>query len=236
MPPCEALGKSSVAGVVRHADLAAVVEPTGMILRGGFEVTDSDGVPPLPDGRPAHTVVIVGNVGRAMWPHFIDGRRDEPDPLDAWTRRTLGPIAESFGAHFLHPSDQPYRPFQRWAMRAGEVWPSPIGLLIDPMHGLWHALRGAFVFAGPVAGLPPAHTATSPCVTCPQPCLTACPVDAFTPGDYDHERCRAHIRSGTDPDCLHLGCAARRACPVNVDGHYGPDQMLFHMRAFTGDV
>lgn len=207
-----------------------------MAVRGGFDVTDADCVPQLPDGRRARSVVMIGNVGGAMWPHFVAGRRDEPDPLDAWTRRTLAPIAESFGAHFLHPSDRPYQPFQRWAARAAEVWPSPIGLLIDADHGLWHALRGAFVFAEPVTGMAPVGAAVSPCVGCPQPCLTTCPVDAFSPDGYDHERCRGHVRAGADPDCRHLGCVARRSCPVNADGHYRPDQMLFHMRAFVGDV
>lgn len=220
--------------VPAYADIAAAVEPTGMLARGGFVVGPDDSVPPLADGSRPAAVVIVGNVGGAMWPTFRAEERDEPEPLDAWTRRRLGPIADRFGAELVHPSDEPFQPFQRWAQRASDVWQSPIGLLVHPTDGLWHALRGAFLFAEPVDGLPPTGVATSPCVGCDAPCLTTCPVDAFSPDGYDHEACRGHVRSGEEPVCLEQGCAARRACPVNADGYYGPDQMRFHMRAFVG--
>jgi hypothetical protein len=228
---------AQIAGGVGYGEIVAAVAVTGRVARGGFEIDDQldDQVPDLADGRPARSVVIVGNVGGAMWARFRAEERDEPDPLDAWTRRTLAPIARSFGADYVHPSDRPYRPFQRWAQRAADVWQSPIGLLIHPVDGLWHALRGAFVFADPVVGLPPTGLSTSPCIGCSAPCLTTCPVDAFAPGEYDHERCRGHVRSGTPPVCLTGGCAARRACPVDADGYYAVDQMTFHMRAFVGD-
>jgi hypothetical protein len=222
--------------VTSYAEIRDAVEPTGMVVRGGFDPRPDDAVPGLPDGRAAHTVVIVGNIGGTMWPRFRREERDEPHPLDAWTRRMLLPIADRFGAGYVHPSDEPFHPFQRWAQRAADVWASPIGLLIDPVAGLWHALRGAFVFAEPVTGIPPVGRATSPCVGCDAPCLAACPVDAFAPGAYDHERCRGHVRSGVAPVCLTDGCAARRSCPVNAHGYYGEDQMRFHMRAFVGDA
>lgn len=224
----------TVVTVTSYQDIAAAIEPSGMVARGGFVVGPDDSVPVLADGRRPTAVVIVGNVGGRMWPIFRAEEGDDADPLDAWTRRRLRPIAERFGADFVHPSDEPFQPFQRWAQRASDVWQSPIGLLVHPTDGLWHALRGAFLFAGPVEGLPPTGVAVSPCVGCDAPCLTTCPVDAFSPDGYDHEACRGHVRSGDKPVCLEQGCAARRACPVNADGFYGPDQMRFHMRAFVG--
>lgn len=221
-------------GVVRYTDVAAAVEPTGMLVRGGFAVMEDDGAPAHTTGRPTRAIVVVGNVGGAMWPRFRREERDEPDPLDAWTRRMLEPIADRFGADFVHPSDAPYPPILRWAQRAADVWPSPIGLLIDRDHGLWHAYRGALMFPDDVVDLPVPVRTESPCVTCHQPCLTTCPVDAFAPDSYDHDRCRDHVRSGLEPHCLTDGCAARRACPVNAGGYYDPDQMAFHMRAFAG--
>ena len=129
----------------------------------------------------------------------------------------------------------PFQPFQQWAQRADTVWPSPIGLLIHPESGLWHAYRGAFLFDWPVSGLPARAQLESPCVTCrDQPCLTTCPVDAFTIEGYDAAGCARHVRSGREPTCLDDGCAARRACPVGVSYRYEPDQMRFHMRAFVG--
>ncbi len=178
---------------------------------------------------------MIGNVGGAMWARFRDEETPGPDPLDRWTRSTLRPIAERFGAEFVHPSDEPFRPFQRWAQWSDDVWQSPIGLMIHSEFGLWHAYRGAFLFQVDVVGLPAVGHRRSPCLTCvDQPCLSTCPVDAFAPGGYDADACRTHVRSRTQPDCLTDGCAARRACPVGTEFRYGADQMRLHMGAFVG--
>lgn len=224
---------------VEYTTLSAAIEPTGMVVRGGFAVDPDDiampAVPSLADGRPCRTVVVIGNIGGAMWPRFRREESPGPDPLDRWTRGVLRPIAAQFGATYVHPSDRPFQPFQRWAQRADDVWSSPIGLLVHHTYGLWHAYRGAFLFGEDVQGLPAAGRRTSPCVSCSdQPCMTTCPVDAFTADGYDSQTCAAHVRSGSDPTCLADGCAARRACPVGVDLRYGPDQMRFHMQAFAG--
>lgn len=219
---------------VDYAAVATAVDATGMVARGGF-TADSGPMPQMPDGCSARTVVVIGNIGGRMWPGFRAGETSGSDPLDRWTRAQLTPIADSFGASFVHPSDEPFQPFQQWAQRADHVWQSPIGLLIHGHHGLWHAYRGAFLFAEAVSGLPAVGDRRSPCLTCTdQPCLTTCPVEAFTPDGYESDACRDHVRSGTEPACLADGCAARRACPVGVDDRYGPDQMQFHMRAFAG--
>ena len=119
------------------------IAPFGLIVRGGFHPDTSDGVP----GNPG-TLVLIGNAGPAMWEVFAKEHRGGPDPLDAWTRTVLGGVAAKLGATALFPFDgPPYLPFQRWAMRAEAVFPSPIGPLIHPEYGLWHAYRGALAFA-----------------------------------------------------------------------------------------
>lgn len=215
--------------------MANALAGTGMVARGGFVPAENDAVPELADGRRTRAVVVIGNIGGAMWPRFRREEQPGPDPLDAWTRSILAPIAESFGAAYLHPSDEPFRPFQRWARRADDVWPSPIGLLVHRVHGLWHAYRGAFLFPHAVDGLPAVGHLQSPCIDCDgQPCLTTCPVDAFTSAGYDAHACAGHVVSGDDPACLEHGCAARLACPISTARPYGADQMRFHMRAFVG--
>lgn len=223
-----------------YDEVAAAVADTGMIARGGFAIAPDESIPGAADGRPATHVVMIGNVGGAMWPRFRSEETPSDHPLDAWTRATLRPIAERFGAGFVHPSDEPFQPFQRWAQRADDVWQSPIGLMVHGEFGLWHAYRGAFLFADEVVGLPATGVVEQPCLTCAdRPCLSTCPVDAFRPDavphGYHHVACRGHVRSGDDPDCAHLGCAARRACPIGTDFVYDADQMAFHMRAFVGD-
>ena len=53
----------------------------------------------------------------------------------------------------------------RWAQRAEPLHPSPLGVLIHPVHGLWHAYRGALAFAEPIE-LPPRADLPSPCASC----------------------------------------------------------------------
>ena len=207
-----------------YADVVAALAGTGMVARGGF-VTE-----------PTRTIVVIGNVGGAMWPLFRAAEQRVDDPLDTWTRSVLAPIAASLGADFVHPSDEPFQPFQQWAHRAEGIAQSPIGILIHPQYGLWHAYRGAFLFPFALDDLPEPISDASPCLSCPdQPCLTACPVDAFTIGNYDADACRAHVRSRAAPVCIEAGCAARLACPVGTEHRYGPDQMHFHMKAFVGE-
>lgn len=209
--------------MVEYRDIVARVEPTGFVVRGA--VRRADGT----------TIVLVGNIGGTIWSAFRAGQSEADHPLDDWTRSVLSPIADEFGARYVHPSDEPYQPFQRWAEAAGGVWRSPIGLLIDAQYGLWHAYRGAFVFDAEVSGVPEPTGAVSPCSTCDdQPCLSTCPVDAFSAAGFDDAACREHLIASTEPDCLTDGCVARRACPVAAERRYGPDQMGFHMRALLG--
>lgn len=218
-----------------YADVVAAVEPTGFVTRGGFLAADGEALPAQRDGSPTRAVVIVGNAGGTIWPSFRAAEPAGPDPLDTWTRSVLIPVAVALGASFVHPSDEPFQPFQRWAQRADDVWQSPIGLLIHPDYGLWHAYRGALLFPVEIGGLPVVGTRRSPCDTCTErPCLHTCPVGAFTDDGYDVPACRGHVRSGAEPRCLDQGCAARRACPVGQEWRYGHDQMRFHMTAFVG--
>jgi len=208
----------------------------GLRLRGGFAVAAKDAVPPLPDGRVAATVVLLGAVGGSLWPTFsaspelADGA---PDPLDRWSRRIIVRLAERFGAAPLFPfGGPPYLPFQRWAARAEPVAPSPLGLFIHPRYGLWHSYRGALAFAAALH-LPPWEHLPSPCDSCvAKPCLSACPVGAFTPAGYDVQGCVAHLQLAAGEPCMQSACLARRTCPVAPEFAYEASQARFHMAAF----
>lgn len=210
-----------------YRDLTRELTAFGLVPRGGFRTRGEDGL------NGVSAVVMVGNAGPALWPVFEAGRRDEPDPLDAWVLRSLAPVARRLGAQVVMPNDgPPYRPFQRWAMRAEPVHPSPLGLLIHPVYGLWHAYRAALLFAVEI-DLPPPPGGAAPCATCAvRPCLAACPVGAFDGEGYDVAACRAHAGGADGRACRQGGCLARHACPVGRDYAYGPDQQAFHMAAF----
>ena len=218
------------------ARIEAALAAAGLTPRGAFHPEADDGVPTLAGGAAAAPVVLAGNAGPGMWAAFAAAgtQPGAANPLDEWTRRVLEGVAADLGATALFPfGGPPYLPFQRWAMRAETVWPSPIGPLIHPEYGLWHAYRGALAFAGRLA-LPPREERPSPCDSCAdKPCLTTCPVGALSESGYDVPACVAHISSPAGDDCLALSCRARRACPVGRDYAYGPDQARFHMAAFV---
>ena len=190
-----------------YAEVARRAEAAGLALRGGFHPNPGDLVPPMPDGQPAGTLLMLGWTGGVQWPVFAaapelaDGA---PHPLDRWSRRLIDSMAQEFGAAALYPfGGPPFQPFLRWAPRAEAVHASPLGLLMHPEWGLWHAWRGALAFAERL-DLPAPDRRASPCDTCAtRPCRGA------------------------------AGFAqARRACPVGVP--YGAAQAEFHTAAFEG--
>ena len=216
--------------------IAAGLEAEGLVLLGAFHPTAQDAVPPQPGGRPSRTLVLAGNVGGSLWPAFSaapEARDGVPDPLDRWSARVIGALAVRMDALAVFPfGGPPYHPFQRWAQRAAVLTPSPIGVLIHPDHGLWHAFRGALALAVPLP-LPSPDLRPSPCESfAARPCLTTCPVGAFTETGYDVAACAGHIATPAGADCLGLGCRARRACPVGRQHHYPAAQAEFHMSAF----
>ena len=112
--------------------------PHGLALRGGFHPAPQDGAPRLAGGRACGTIVLLGNLGGALWPVFAelpelaDGA---PHALDRWDRGRISVVAPGFGATALFPfGGPPWLPFQRWAMKADCVAASPLGISIHPDH------------------------------------------------------------------------------------------------------
>lgn len=211
-------------------DLAAALSLHGLIIRGGFYPE------PQEEGMSrARTVILVGNAGGAMWDAFARHLDAAPNPLDRWTKQVVDPIAERFAARAVYPFGVDAPSFQRWALRAETLHPSPLGILIHPEYGLWHAWRAALLFAERLA-LPARSDAPSPCAACAEkPCLSACPVGAFDGTTYDVAGCADHIAS-PEADCASIGCHARNACPVGTAWRYGEAQARFHMAAFARAV
>ncbi|MEJ8573064.1 hypothetical protein [Microbaculum marinum] len=218
------------------SDIAKAFARCGLVLRGGFHPADDEDIPDAGQGRSTRTILLVGNAGPDLWDHFGPHSDAGSDPLDRWTREVAEPIAAEFDARAVFPFDKPPLPFQRWAMRAEPVHSSPLGILIHPDHGLWHAYRAALMFAEAI-DLPPADDRPSPCEACAdRPCLTGCPVGAFSAAGYDVAACASYLKSPAGQVCLETGCQARNACPVASDRGYGPAQIRFHMAAFRRAV
>ncbi|MGB7286164.1 MAG: hypothetical protein WBC71_04455, partial [Salaquimonas sp.] len=156
-------------------EMAPALDALGLFSFGWFVMTDA----PF-SGRKA---VLIGN-GAAnethkMWenfrgsPEYGDG---QADPLNRWTQRVVVEIANAHQASALYPFGEKLWPFQRYAKQATGMRSSPLGLLIHPEFGLWHAFRAVLVF-GEAIELEVPQTLNHPCDTCVEkPCLSACPV------------------------------------------------------------
>jgi hypothetical protein len=191
----------------------------GLAVRGAFHPEPHEFERHLP-GVIAATIILLGFTGSQQWEYFrgsAEARDEKAHPLDRWSRRVIGSLAREFGAADIYPQGEDLQlPFQRLALRAEPVHRSPIGLLIHPMWGLWHAYRGALVLPHRLE-LPTAAPSSSPCSSCAaKPCLTSCPVGAFRPGSFDLQACSDHLQSATGAACRDGGCLARRACPVGT--------------------
>lgn len=218
-------------------DISRTLAGHGLVLRGGFNFAERDEAPPGPSGLPAKALLLVGQAGGAPWPHFQRwlGRWSEPpsDPLDRWCREIIGAVAEKFGARAVSPSDRPYLPFQQWAMRAEKLKPSPLGILMHPEYGLWHAYRGALLFDIELS-LPEPEIPIHLCDACDgKPCLKACPVDAYSEAGFAHGACLAHVRGPGGGPCRSMGCLDRNACPHGIKYRYPAPVQAFHMKAFA---
>ena len=205
----------------------------GLAFCGVARLEPGERIGALADAR---CVALLGMVGSAQWPGFVksaEAHDGGADPLDRWSQRIVGALADELGAQALYPfGGPPHWPFQRWAQRAEPMHVSPLGLLIHPTYGLWRGYRGALAFAEP-SEIAPRDEAASPCETCAtRPCLSACPVNAFTAAGYDVAACATHLHREAGRPCLEGSCLARRACPVGAEYAHTPAEASFHTRAF----
>ena len=193
-----------------------------LAVLGGFHASDD---PSLPDGT--KTLLLLGPAEPGFWPHIQSQPEwGGPDPMDRWSRRVIGGMACDLGAKALFPfGGAPYHPFYSWALRTGRVWYSPIKLLVHAEQGLMVSFRGALALRE-VIDLPP--PLPRPCTTCPAPCQTTCP--ALTSAGYDVLACHTLLDQGKD--CMNLGCASRRACPLSLGYARLSEHSAYHMAQF----
>jgi epoxyqueuosine reductase len=208
-------------------DAAAAAD--GLTVLGAFHPEEAD---PLPDL--CGTLVLLGPREPEFWDVFrtsVEFGDGCADPLNRWSVRVIGALADRFGAQSLHPfGGPPHLPFIAWAQRTRQAWTSPVELLVHETAGLFVSYRGALAL---VEKLELPSPGRRPCDRCAQPCLAACPVGALGTGGYDVASCHAFLDTVRGQDCLGSGCAVRRACPVGR-GRRPHAQSAFHMAAFHG--
>ncbi len=226
------------------ANVISQLAAHGLMLRGVIHFDESDNRPRISNTKFAKSLVLIGHAGKSVWQHFSAWSSLQSPalehPLDTWSKAAIIPIASQFGGHAVFPSDRPYQPFQQWAMEAEGLKPSPLGLLIHPVFGTWHAYRGAILFDELTQSQflkelsQPIEKLSHPCDTCvSKPCLSVCPVSAFSEAGFAVDDCRDYLDSTEGQSCMTQGCAARGACPVGTQYKYEREQLQFHMRAFA---
>jgi hypothetical protein len=214
---------------VTLADIAAAARAEGLTVLGAFHPVPADGAP-----AGCGTLALLAPDEPGFWtvfqaaPEFGDGR---PDPLNRWSERVIGGLAERLGAAALYPfGGPPWPPFTAWARRTGEAWDSPVGLLVHARLGLFVSYRGALALPQRLDLPAPGRR---PCDGCARPCLGACPAGALGGAGYDLAACHRYLDTDPGRDCMGRGCAVRRACPVGR-GQRPEAQSAFHMAAFHG--
>ncbi len=217
--------------------LADALSPNGLLLRGFVNFTPDEPAPEYAAGRPARSLVLVGNGGGSLWRPFSTWFTEQPsglaDPLDTWSKQVIGVVAETFDLRAVFPSDRPWLPFQQWASRAEGLKASPLGILMHPEYGLWHAYRGALLCDRELP-VPAVEKQIHLCDACDwKPCLNTCPADAIFDGEFKSGACRDHVGGSQGSLCRETGCAARNSCPCDRY-RYPAAQQVFHLQAFLG--
>jgi ferredoxin len=180
------------------------------------------------------TLILLGAAG-AFWPvlktspEWMDQR---PDPVDRWSLRVIGNMAQNLGAQAHFPfGGPPYAPFIDWALKSGRTFSSPVGALVHDTVGMMISFRGALHFLSEF-DLPDA-SAPSPCTTCDAPCTTTCPVGALNAKSfYNVDACHNYLSSAAGQICMTGGCAVRLACPLSKSAGRLAEQSAHHMKAF----
>ena len=214
------------------AEIEARAAADQLTLLGGIACNDDACLP-----KGTRTLILLGPKETGYWAHVQTQQEwaellatGAPDPVDRWSRRVIGRLACDLGAKALFPfGGPPWHPFYQWALRTGQVWDSPVRLLVHSDQGLMVSFRGALALkeALDLPAPPP-----RPCDSCAKPCLTACPVDALSDAGYDIPVCHAFLDTVEGSDCMTKGCAVRRACPLSQSYARLPEQSAYHMRQF----
>jgi hypothetical protein len=188
-----------------------VQDALAQVAAAGFDLAhdfDTRGIRELPEGHG----VLIGN-SRALWPLFEAARRDEDDPLEHYTERTIDAAftgAQIFYAHRRYGGS--FLPFQKIAVATGFGALAPSRLVVHPRFGPWFALRAIVVVdgTGPVRAPIP-----QPC-TCEASCAVA--LDAAL----------------ADPFEWRAWLAVRDACSLRAE-RYSDAQIEYHYtHAFPG--
>ena len=218
---------SSDPNAVSYDHIIEVAHREGLIVMGALHPRKTD-AKQLDTG----TLVLLGAGGDFWRALKASPEWGAPDPVDRWSTRVIGGIAQRLGAEVYFPfGGPPYAPFIDWALKSGRTFSSPVGALVHDTVGMMISYRGALHFTDEFDI--PNTTGQSPCTTCDAPCTRACPVGALNAQEfYDVSACHSHLDTSQGQTCMTGGCLARLACPLSAGAARTSEQSAHHMRSF----
>ncbi len=175
-------------------------------------------------------LVLVGHGGRRMWEALQEKGMAENDPVDSYSRDLTQQFIHRYldnpKTYWLYPSTPHLVPLQQLGALAGWSHPSPLGLGISPVFGVWFAYRAAFLVDADLPLRQVLHR-PSPCDSCvDKPCISTCPVGAVKMGAFDVAGCWGY-RSQPQSPCQDR-CLSRMACPYFPEHRYSLAQIQYH--------
>jgi hypothetical protein len=228
------------------AAFVAALAPAGINVHGVASAADWDAV-----AAPARTtdallpgtrsILVLGNGGPALWRAFVADLQAHPEhlateanPLDAFVHRALlaaDPLLGDLPRRWFRAANEEttHLDFRVLARLAGLGAAGRLGLLMHPEHGPWLGLRAACLL--PVDLPPSPVVTTSPCDSCPAPCVAACPGGAFGSGTWSVDACGAFKLSSAVCEGT---CHARLACPAGATSRYPTEALRYHSHRASG--
>ncbi len=182
-------------------------------------------------------LILLGHGGRRLWDKLQTFGMKTADPVDHYsltiTRQYIERYLDNAPHLILYPLANYPVPLTRLGELAGWSYPSPVGLGINPIYGLWFAYRVAFLVNSgrQLAASSQPQPAAHPCAACAgRPCIAACPASAVQPDprQFDISSC-ARYRLQSQSACADR-CLARLACPAAPEHRYSLAQIRYHYR------
>ncbi len=196
-------------------------------------------VPGLSLPENTQSLLLIGNTGPLMWKLMPQRYFEQKHPVDQYATdcvtRMLSAKCSDQRWSLLFPNNTDVNvPLQTLGALAGWHCPSPLGIGINPRHGLWFAYRAVvaidseFDESDLTANDIAVSESESPCLSCPdKPCLSACPADAVSISTSPNMKACVAYRCEPQSSCA-SSCLARLACPIASEHRYTEEQIAFH--------
>lgn len=179
-------------------------------------------------------LLLLGHGGRRLWEMAQTAVSSPiPDPIDTFSWEKTAVFLRDYlnnPLHFrLYPNTDYPVPLGRLGELAGWSQPSPLGIGISPVYGLWFAYRTAVLLDAPLP-ITTTEYGQRPCESCEaKPCVSGCPVTAVHPtAPINFPACAQHRLAPASP-CANQ-CLARLACPIAPQHRYSREQISYHYR------